>query len=561
MKYAIYYIIISIQLFSSNYCKAQSATVIINEIMADPEPAVGLPAVEYVELKNVGSGPIELKNMQFKDRSTQAILPEFILKMGSRVILCPMTQREEFSDSIASLGLDPWPRLNNLDDDLELISASGISLDVVSYERSWYHNTAKDDGGYSLERIGLGSGCEESQYWRASKDISGGTPGEENSYRLEDSLPPVLLKAFGENSFTVLLQFSEGVSSLSIPMMIMSLDPPLQVDSIYKKEENILAIKLGDELITRRKYKVRVRNTIDCQGNLNSQEQVAVLVLPEKSDSMDVVINEILFNPKDGGTDFLEIHNRSDKYLNIADWQMGNWQDSLVNQRKIVTENFLLSPRDFLILTNDINKIRSHYPKSSSALFIEMDLPVLSNTAGSVAMANTLGRILDVMKYEESYHYSILQDLNGVSLERIDPWGISLDKNNWMSAAETENFATPGYQNSQASGQIIANQRVSIDPEIIIPNNDGDRDYAKINYDFEHGGNIAHINVYDMEGNEIVVIASNVLLGLTGFFIWDGTDWRGRKVDFGPYLVLFQVFRTDGSTASWLGRVVVGSNF
>jgi len=76
----------------------QSVNVVINEIMADPEPAVGLPSAEYVELYNAGSEPIELDKWTFKDRSTDVQLSSFLLEPGSYVILCAESDLSLFKE-------------------------------------------------------------------------------------------------------------------------------------------------------------------------------------------------------------------------------------------------------------------------------------------------------------------------------------------------------------------------------------------------------------------------------------------------------------------------------
>ena len=64
--------------------------VIINEILADISPVVGLPAAEFVELYNHSTHSINLNNWSFHDNITTATanLPNIILQPDSFIVLC-----------------------------------------------------------------------------------------------------------------------------------------------------------------------------------------------------------------------------------------------------------------------------------------------------------------------------------------------------------------------------------------------------------------------------------------------------------------------------------------
>ena len=57
--------------------------------------------------------------------------------------------------------------------------------------------------------------------------------------------------------------------------------------------------------------------------------------------------------------------------------------------------------------------------------------------------------MVDEVKYKDDWHFKLIDDAEGVSLERIDPDGTSQDETNWHSAASTAGYGTPTYKNSQ----------------------------------------------------------------------------------------------------------------
>src|SRR5690606_24677517 len=68
----------------------------------------------------------------------------------------------------------------------------------------------------------------------------------------------------------------------------------------------------------------------------------------------DVVINEILFNPKPGGVDFVELLNQSNHAINLQGWRLGN--------RLITNETLILLPKEHLALSISPNHLQQHYP-------------------------------------------------------------------------------------------------------------------------------------------------------------------------------------------------------
>ena len=52
--------------------------------------------------------------------------------------------------------------------------------------------------------------------------------------------------------------------------------------------------------------------------------------------------------------------------------------------------------------------------------------------------------------------------------------------------------------------------------------------------------------IFDPRGRIICQLANNKLLGKTGHVIWDGTDYSGRLINSGIYLVYLKLFTLDG---------------
>ena len=59
------------------------------------------------------------------------------------------------------------------------------------------------------------------------------------------------------------------------------------------------------------------------------------------------MLNEVLFNPVDGGQDFVEIYNNSDKYLDLQNWLLANqYADTIANLKNLSDSTFIIHPQE-----------------------------------------------------------------------------------------------------------------------------------------------------------------------------------------------------------------------
>ena len=65
-------------------------------------------------------------------------------------------------------------------------------------------------------------------------------------------------------------------------------------------------------------YILTVENISDCSGNIIHLFNSVIIGLPEPADSLDIVINEILFNPHTDGFDYVELYNNSGKIIDLS---------------------------------------------------------------------------------------------------------------------------------------------------------------------------------------------------------------------------------------------------
>ena len=145
----------------------KSGDIVINEVMASPKGAKGLPETDYVELYNTTDHTISLKGWSFIYDGTVLRLPDVPLAANRYAVLYRKGKSLPLDKKVLGLGFSNFP-LNMSDEgkQLTLKDSSGTVLHSYAYPKA--------KAGRSIER-------GEGDKWHLSTDPRGGTPGEENS--------------------------------------------------------------------------------------------------------------------------------------------------------------------------------------------------------------------------------------------------------------------------------------------------------------------------------------------------------------------------------------------
>lgn len=542
--------------------------VVINEIMADPSPPNKLPEAEFIEILNTSDNIIDLTGWTISDPKSTAILPSLKMAPNQYVILCKNGQQDLFIEFGQVIGLTNWPTLNNSGDELSLKSSDSITIDHVKYTSAWYVDKDKSKGGWSLEQINPFDPCPDSQNWRASANPSGGSPGRENTVFevIPDLKGPEIVSVLVKNDREVEIWFSEKVDTRTVMAENLDIFPANEIEAIDFGQPFALSINVlfKNPIQPNKLHTLTINNITDCAGNLIPKAKNNFqFALPVEAAAMDLVINEVLFNPRTGGKDFVEIYNASQKYVNLKGWQISNKQ-SISENPKIasISHDMVIGPDEYLVLTEDANILKADYPFGAHKRYYEVqDMPTLADDRGNVTLTDSIGRIMDEFDYDESFHLSLIKDQNGVSLERISAVNPTNNKDNWHSAASAVGYATPGYENSQRLLITSFIDQISIEPKVFVPNNDGVKDFTSINYQFDNSGYLISIFIYDVRGRRVKEIVNNALAGVKGFYQWNGTNNSNALVHPGYYIVLFDVLDPGGRGFQVKKTVVVATDF
>lgn len=552
--------------FISRAQLAKRFDLVITEIMADPAPAVGLPNAEYIEIKNLSSTPFNLNRWKLSNAtSTTTITGNFTLQPDSVAILCSNSNASALSISGRTVGVTGFPSLDNDGDLLSLKSSQGKIIHAVNYTIDWYQNEVKKDGGWSLEMIDTKNPCNGMSNWKASIDASGGTPGKKNSIDgiNNDNAPPQLVRTYSLDSVTVVASFDEPLDSSSAAVASnYSFNNNITVSLASPQTPlfNSVVLKLSTPLQKGTTYTLTVSNVKDCKDNSIGVYNKAKAGISEEALLNDVVINEILFNPKPNAFDYVEIYNRSNKIIDANKIYIANRNSSGIvsSIKKLSKPSFFIFPDDYIIVTEDgISLQREYLVKNPQNILVLSSLPSFADDKGIVVITNLQGNLVDEVSYSQKWHFGLISDNEGVALERIDPNDSSQKQSNWHSAASTAGYGTPAYKNSQYKQTNTINATIEVIPKVFSPDNDGHDDIAIISYQVSEPGYVANITIFDANGRLVKYFVKNALLGLKGNWNWDGLNENGQKLPAGTYIVYTEIFNLQGKKKQFKNTVVL----
>lgn len=528
--------------------------VIITEIFPDPTPVIGLPELEFVEVFNRSGKYFDLTGWKLGDASADGTVLSGVLGPGEYKVLCASSSQPFFPNSIA---VSSFPSLNNAGDDVVLKDNLNVELDRVSYTDAWYQDDAKADGGYTLERINPNLICSSAANWKASTSGTGGTPGLQNSVfsNAPDVSAPMLENVFAEAPNVLTLVFSEPMDAASLQNAGMVAETGLTETNrfVLGSQPMEMSFLFTPNFAPSQTYSFTLSNVEDCAGNTANFE--GEFILPDLPAAGDVVINEILFDPVTGGSDYVEVYNRSNKVFDLFEWQLANLSNDTIANKKKILDHKILKPGEYVCVTADKNQVVSYYPSSVGGQILESELPSYNNDSGTVILLTDFV-VLDRVSYSDDWHFSLLDSKDGKSLERLNALDLSNNASNWHTAAESVGFGTPGKENSQFVPLSEAGD-FTLPNKVFSPDNDGFEDVLQMRYSMEETELLGTIHIFDDNGRLVRKLMENEYLGTEGMIAWDGVNDEGTKASIGQYIVVFEAFQPNGGAQFAARKVCV----
>ena len=428
--------IINIKINSINF-----NDIIISEIMVDPSPANGLPEYEYIELYNRSIEPIDITdwlivvNGNAKNLSKNTILPDSFL------VILSNSAFDEYYFIDNKMSLTSFASLSNKSGIIELIDTVGLVVNRIDYEKDWYHNNEKDNGGWSLEVIDPENFCGGVNNWQVSENILGGTPGSVNSVNANniDINLPSIISIIPINSKTILVRFSESVkNTLRLDNFILNGMNPVEV-CIDSLDATMVVCNFSNEFVQKENYGFSVFSISDFCDNILSDTIVNFTYY--KPQLYDVVFNEIMSDPLPSvglpEVEYLEIYNRTEYELQFYEWSIK------VNNSLRELPYFTISSNSYLIICDSEDVLQFNAQLNVQGVDNFPGLPL----SGSIALINQDEKLICKTDYESIWIIDDFKADGGFSLERIDYNNPHESSFNWQ-ASNSKKGGTPGFVNS-----------------------------------------------------------------------------------------------------------------
>ena len=540
--------------------------IVINEIMFNPSPRVNLPEAEYIEFFNNTDGIVLMKDWILSISGKTYFIPEISLLAGEYFIVLSDVDSSLFNET-NKVELS-FSSLSNSGSTLMLKSAKGDLINQIAYSPEMFSNNIKKDGGWSLELINPKNDCIKKENWTGSLNENGGSPGKKNSVLDSSFYPEIdnqIYKVVTNDDVTqISVGFTNYIDANNVSIDTdYSGDVQISYDNYADGSSEIELFLLGSKVINPVYF--YFKNLKNCEGVIVESDTILVANY-QKIEKGDVVINEVMFDPKKGSNDFIELYNNSDKYISLRNFYLSNFyndnEESIIeNIKKISEENVVFAPRTYFVFTKSSELISSNYTCSNKSRFIEMSsLPKISNDGGSIALLDNSLNIIDKMVYSDDMHVNLMKDekRKGISIERIRASIPSLDFSNWTSASQSSGGATPGLKNSSTPSDVYSQEIFEVFPKVFTPNNDGLNDVVELKFNIDKPGFIANVKVFNSNGIMIKEVANNYLIGTEGSFIWNGTDDNNKYMFPGIYVFLVEIFDVDGRYRVFKKVIVLG---
>ena len=194
-------------------------------------------------------------------------------------------------------------------------------------------------------------------------------------------------------------------------------------------------LTLAEDIQTGETVTVTATGLADAAGN--TAPTSATAMRPAVAQRGDLVVNEIQFAPPTGGSEWVELYNRSTRTIDLADLRLS---DNSATPRAITTRPSPLAPGAYAVVVQDSAAFAAAFPGTPGLVVRMSPWATLNNDADAVVLRRADGALVDSVGYLASWGRT------GVSLERRDPDGPAVRAN--FAATTDVRGGTPGARNS-----------------------------------------------------------------------------------------------------------------
>lgn len=444
--------------------------IVINEIMYSPktnEP-------EWIEIYNRSNITINLRNWKVSDRTSTGTITtnNLIISPDEYVILTDDSSVVNFYPITSKIIPMNLPSLNDTDDKLTLKNNLNKIIDTLTYYSNWGGSRGK-----SLERKDAFGLSNDKNNWGTSVNILGATPGNINSITQKDyDIKIIEIKfnpenpVFGDNVKIIAEIKNTGKNANSFYIQLFEdtdhdtlKDNLLEISTLQNLAVNdSMSFQLNytlNNFQTKKSFVIVIDAAID---NDTSNNILWKSVEPGYAKNT-ILINEVMYNPATGETEWIEFVNNSNRNINIKNWMVSDVLTA-PSLKTISSKDLIIAPNEYFVIAYDTLSFK--FKLSAGVKLLQVKFGALGNSEDGIIITDFQGSIIDSLFYNSSWGGE-----KGFSLERIALTAPTLEPSNWRSSIDSLG-CTPGRQNSISNISSYEFQNAVINEVMYEPNTD-----------------------------------------------------------------------------------------
>jgi hypothetical protein len=267
-----------------------------------------------------------------------------------------------------------------------------------------------------------------------------------------------------------------------------------------------------------------------------------------------LIINEIMFDPESGESEYVEFINLSNDSVNAGGWRIENENSNFYRLSDI---SFTIPAGSYFVLASD-SSIFNRYTIPDDRFITTAGTSNLGlvNTGELILLKDVKSNVIDSVWYQSNWHNRNITNTKGKSLERINPALNGNDPFNWSTSVDPFG-GTPGKVNSIFAQNLNQEKNISVSPNPFSPDNDGFEDFTIINYNLTQPTAQVRIKIFDNKGRLVRTLLNNAPSGQSGSVSFDGLDDDGQVLRIGIYIIFLEAMNDNAGVVETMKTVVV----
>jgi len=255
----------------------------------------------------------------------------------------------------------------------------------------------------------------------------------------------------------------------------------------------------------------------------------------------NLVINEIMYRPFIGNSEWIELYNVGDNMLDLQGWSLS---DANRTEKLISNESLVLPPGGYLLLAQFPEDMAGIISDGKSKIHgVEGGWPTLNDYSTAyceeIIIRDRIGRVAEKIEYRD-----IIEEERGRSIERFSPYVCSSIDGGLWHRCSIEAGATPGGVNSVFNGILAISDKFKIlpnpfsparDRKVVISGKARSRDTGFL------------VRIFSIKGMEVICLTGEKNGANYFSSSWDGIDSKGRMVVTGLYICVVEYYGLGGS--------------